>query len=172
VCRAARGEPAPGMRQLCYHGGAMIRLSLLLAAAAIIGCGGGATSSQAPVRPVDTVTSGQWSAWGTEAQTIAALVGRMYTSRAVTRDALESHIGRTGALVEEIQGADPSESPVLDVVERLGEMENALQFVLEFSINEGSTNLSGIRFPSLEGAVNHLGAAADALVRAASETGG
>jgi hypothetical protein len=149
----------------------MIRLSLLLTAAAILGCGGGATSSQAPVHPVDTATSEQWSAWGTEAQTIATLVGRMYTSQAVTRDALEAQIERTGALVEEIQGADPSESPVLDLVERLGEMENALQFVLEFSMNQGSTDLGGVRFRSLEDAVNHLGGAADALVQAASETG-
>jgi len=150
----------------------MIRLLLLITAAAILGCGGGATSSPAPVQPVDTVTSGQWAAWGTEARTIATLVGRMYTSRAVTRDALEAHIERTGALVEEIQGADPSESPVLDLVERLSEMENALQFVLEFSMNEGSTDLGGIRFPSLEDAVNRLGGAADALIQAASEPGG
>jgi hypothetical protein len=96
----------------------------------------------------------------------------MYGRRSMTRELLEQQIERTQTLADEIRSAEPSEEAVLDLIESLDGMADALEFVLEFAENTGSLNVGGIEFRTFEDALAELSRDADALGQAAAQPEG
>ncbi len=90
----------------------------------------------------------------------------------MTRELLKQQIERTQTLADEIRSAEPSNEAVLDLIESLDGMADALEFVLAFAENTGSLNVGGIEFLSFEDAVQQLSRDADALGKAAAQAEG
>ncbi len=90
----------------------------------------------------------------------------------MTRELLKQQIERTQTLADEIRSAEPSNEAVLDLIESLDGMADALEFVLAFAENTGSLNVGGIEFLPFEDAVQQLSRDADALGKAAAQARG
>jgi hypothetical protein len=96
----------------------------------------------------------------------------MYSSQVMTRELLQQQIDATQALADEIESAEPSADVVLNLSASLDEIANALKFVLEFAIGQGSLNVGGIKFRPLEDTLQQLSHDADALSQAVAEAEG
>ncbi len=145
--------------------GAMIRLTLLLSAVVIIGCGGaGLDASPTPTQPLDLdeATTRLWSSWAETAQQIASATEEQYRSATLTLALAREDQQRAQALSEEIRNAETADELVLKLADDLDALVGALDFGLEIAKNVGITVID-IAIPTLEDAYAELALDANAL---------